>query len=123
MTDVLVWLGVAAFGALGALQRFRVASAVTARHSSDFPYGTFAVNISGGLALGVMTGLSLSGDSLLLLGTGFMGSYTTFSTWMVEAQRLGEKREWALMWLYLVGSTFAGLAATGLGWLLGSLVG
>ncbi len=123
MTGVLVWIGVAALGALGALMRFRVANAVTARRPSDFPYGTFAVNLSGGFVLGVLTGLSLTGDTLLLLGTGFLGAYTTFSTWMVEAQRLGENGDWAFMWLYLFGSMLAGLAATGSGWLLASTVG
>jgi fluoride ion exporter CrcB/FEX len=45
----------------------------------------------------------VTGDALLLLGTRFLGGYTTFSTWTVEAQRLGENGEWALLWLYLSG--------------------
>ena len=61
----------------------------------------------------------MTGDALLALGTGLLGGYTTFSTWMFEAQRLGEDGEWSAMWLYLLGSMVAGLAATGLGWLLG----
>jgi CrcB protein len=60
---------------------------------------------------------------LLLFGTGLLGAYTTFSTWMVEAQRLGEDGALRLMWLYLLGSTVAGLAATGAGWLLGGTLG
>ena len=70
-------------------------------------------------ALGLLVGLAVSGDALLVLGTGFLGGYTTFSTWMVEAQRLGEDSEWRLMWLYLLVSMVAGLAATALGLLVG----
>jgi fluoride exporter len=122
VTGVLVWLGIGAFGALGALQRFNVSNALTARRPSDFPLGTFAVNLTGGFALGLLTGLSVSGDVLLVAGTGFLGGYTTFSTWMVEAQRLGENGEWWLLWLYLFGSMAAGLATSGLGWLVGGAI-
>jgi fluoride exporter len=123
MTGLMVWVGVGALGALGALWRFRVGAAVTARLPSDFPLGTFVVNLSGGFVLGLLTGLSPSDDALLLLGTGLLGGYTTFSTWMVEAQRLGENGEWRLVWSYLLGSMLAGLAATGLGWLAGGAIG
>jgi CrcB protein len=123
VTELLVWIGVAVFGALGALGRFRAGNAVTARVPSDFPLGTFVVNLTGGFVLGLLTGLSVSDDALLVLGTGFLGGYTTFSTWMVEAQRLGENGEWLFMWLYLFGSMLAGLVTTGLGWLAGGALG
>lgn len=119
MSTVLVWIGVGAFGAIGALARFRVAGAVTARRPSAFPYGTFVVNISGGFTLGLLTGLGVSADATLVFGTGLLGGYTTFSTWMVEAQRLGEDASWVAMSSYLLGSMLAGLAAGGAGWLLG----
>jgi CrcB protein len=122
VTDALVWAGVAVLGALGALGRFNVGNVVTARLPSDFPFGTFVVNLSGGFALGLLTGLSVTGDALVLVGTGLLGGYTTFSTWMVEAQRLGENGEWSLLWLYLFGSMLAGVAATGAGWLLGGAI-
>jgi CrcB protein len=116
---MLAWIGVGAFGALGAYARFLLGHAITTRRPSAFPYGTFVVNLTGGFALGLLTGLAVSGDALLVLGTGLLGAFTTFSTWMVEAQRLGENGNWATMWLYLLGSMLAGLAATGLGWLIG----
>lgn len=119
MITVLAWIGLGAFGAIGALARFRVAGAVTARRPSAFPYGTFVVNISGGFTLGLLTGLGVSGDAGFVFGTGLLGSYTTFSTWMVEAQRLGEDASWLAMSSYLFGSMLAGLAAAGAGWLLG----
>jgi CrcB protein len=119
MSAALAWVGVGAFGALGAWLRFAVGGAITARRPSDFPFGTFVVNLTGGFALGVLTGANVTGDALLVFGTGLLGGYTTFSTWMVETQRLGEDAEWVLMYADLLGSMAAGLAATGLGWLLG----
>ena len=89
---------------------------------SAFPLGTFVVNLTGGFLLGGLTGLSVTGEPLLALGTGLLGGYTTFSTWMVEAERLGEDGERALMWAYLLGSMLAGFAATGLGWLIGEAI-
>lgn len=121
MIGVLAWAGVGVFGALGALARFRMGAAVAARPGSDFPAGTFVVNMTGGFVLGLLTGLSLNSNLMLVLGTGFLGGYTTFSTWMVEAQRLGEDDERVLLYIYLFGSMLAGLAAAGAGWVLGAL--
>ena len=123
MSGIATWVGVGLVGAAGAYARFAVGGAITARRPSDFPAGTFVVNITGGLALGLLVGLAVEGDARLVAGTGFLGAYTTFSTWMVEAQRLGEDGEWATMWLYLLGSMVAGLAAAGAGWLLGEALG
>ena len=123
MNAALTWTGVALVGAAGAWARFYVGGLVTARWPSVFPFGTLTVNLTGGFLLGVLTGLSVSGDALLVLGTGLLGAYTTFSTWMVEAQRLGEEGAFSAMWLYLLGSMTAGLAATGAGWLLGGALG
>jgi CrcB protein len=116
MSALLPWLGVAAMGAAGALARFRVAAAITAARPSAFPWGTFAVNMSGGFILGALVGAGVSGDALFIVGTGFLGGYTTFSTWMVEAQRLGEDGDVARLLLYLLGSMIAGLLAARLGW-------
>ena len=122
MSGALAWIGVGVLGAVGSWARFGVGELVAARRPSAFPLGTFVVNLTGGFLLGLLTGLSVTGDPLLVFGTGLLGGYTTFSTWMVEAQRLGEDGEWRLMWLYLLGSMLAGLAATGLGWLIGGAI-
>ena len=122
MTGVLTWAGVGVLGALGAYARFYVGGAVTARRPSDFPFGTFVVNLTGSFALGVLVGISAEETVLLLLGTGLLGGYTTFSTWMVEAQRLGEDATWTPMWLYLLGSMLAGVATAGLGWIIGEAI-
>jgi CrcB protein len=123
MTDALTWIGIGAFGALGAYARFWVGGVVTARRPGPFPFGTFVVNLSGGFALGLLVGLSVTGPALLVLGTGLLGGYTTFSTWMVEAERLGEDGALGRMLLYLGGSMVAGLASTGAGWLAGGALG
>jgi fluoride exporter len=123
MSGTLAWIGVGVFGAIGSWARFRVGGLIAARRPSDFPLGTFVVNLTGGFVLGLLTGLSVTGDALLVFGTGLLGGYTTFSTWMVETQRLGEDGEWALLWTYLVGSMLAGLTTTGLGWLIGGAIG
>ena len=122
MTGVLSWIGLGALGAFGAFARFHVGAVVTARRPSDFPFGTLAVNLTGSFALGVLVGVSAGDAALFVLGTGLLGGYTTFSTWIVEAQRLGEDAAWTPMWLYLLGSMLAGLATTGLGWLLGEAI-
>jgi fluoride exporter len=121
MIGALAWVGIGVFGALGALARFHVGGTVNARLATDFPTGTFVVNMTGGFALGLLTGLALNNDLTVVLGTGFLGGYTTFSTWMVEAQRLGEDDERVVLYVYLFGSMLAGLAATGAGWLIGGL--
>lgn len=122
MTAALAWAGVAAVGALGALARFHVDTAVSTRRPSDFPLGTLVVNLTGGSLLGVLAGASVGGNALLVLGTGFLGAYTTFSTWMFESERLAEDGEWRLMWLNLIAPTLLGLAGAGLGWLLGGAI-
>ncbi|MEA2411182.1 MAG: fluoride exporter [Thermoleophilaceae bacterium] len=112
---MLVWLGVALLGGAGAVARFALDSAVSERTGDAFPWGTLAVNVSGSFLLGLLNGLGVAGDALLLAGTALLGSYTTFSTWMLESHRLGEDGEPARMWLNLAVSLVAGLAAAALG--------
>jgi CrcB protein len=111
----MVWVGVALLGGIGALARFFVDAAVSERTGGGFPYGTLAVNLSGALLLGLLAGLSLHGDGLLLAGTAMLGSYTTFSTWMLETHRLGEDARPAAAWLNVAVSLAAGIAAAAIG--------
>ena len=111
-----MWAGVALLGGLGALLRFAVDGLVAERAGgSEFPWGTFAVNISGAFVLGLVAGAALHGDALLLAGTAVLGSYTTFSTWMLEAHRLGEDGSLALGLLNILLSLVVGVAAAWLG--------
>ena len=80
-----------------------------------FPFGTLAVNLSGAVLLGFFAGLALSPHAALLAGTAFVGSYTTFSTWMLETQRLGEERQvWPAV-ANIAVSVVLGVAAAWLG--------
>lgn len=88
------FLVVAAGGFVGAPSRYLLDRAVTRRVESDLPWGTFLINVTGSLLLGLITGLSLSGTlpdvDKALLGTGFCGAYTTFSTFTFETLTLVE---------------------------------
>lgn len=91
-------IALALAGGAGAVARFLIASRL------PVPYGTLAVNVSGAFALGLI------GENLVL-GTGFVGAYTTFSTWMLETERLSKPAAA----LNIVGSLALGLAAAQLG--------
>ncbi|MEB4210030.1 fluoride efflux transporter CrcB [Mycobacterium sp. 94-17] len=92
-TTALVWLGVVLIGGIGSVLRFVIDRTVARRVSRPFPFGTLAVNTTGAALLGFLAGLALNKEAALLAGTAFVGAYTTFSTWMLETQRLGEERQ------------------------------
>jgi CrcB protein len=87
---------------------------VSARLGRSFPSGVLVVNLSGALLLGLLTGLALDGTVALLAGTALLGSYTTFSTWMVDSRRLAE-RDVRLAVANLLVSLVLGAAAAALG--------
>lgn len=113
--SVLTWLGVAVLGGLGALARFGLDAGVGSRVGGAFPMGTLTVNVSGALALGALSGAGLHGDALLLAGTATLGSYTTFSTWMLETHRQAEDGSSYAAVLNVVLSLALGLAAVAAG--------
>ncbi|OBI21382.1 camphor resistance protein CrcB [Mycobacterium sp. E2327] len=115
MTTVLVWSGVALVGGIGSVLRFVIDRAVARRVARSFPFGTLAVNVSGAFLLGFLGGLALSKDAALVVGTGFVGAYTTFSTWMLETHRLGEERQTWTALANVVVSIALGIAAVVLG--------
>jgi fluoride exporter len=114
------WVAVALVGGAAAIVRFLLDGVLSERLATRFPIGTFAVNISGSLGLGLLTGLVLTGDALVIVDTAMIGSYTTFSTWMLESQRLTEDAEVAAMALNVALSLAAGVAAVALGRLIGA---
>jgi len=118
--NVLIWTGVLLAGGIGAVLRFYVDAIVSSATGRDFPYGTLVVNISGAVILGLLTGLVLSSGAELVEGTGVIGSYTTFSTWMFETQRLAEERQHRKVLANLVVSLVLGVAAAALGRLIGA---
>jgi fluoride exporter len=108
-------LGIGVAGAVGAVARFLVDGAIATRAVSEFPLGTFVVNLTGAFALGLVAGASLDDDVYRLLATGLLGGYTTFSTWMFESQRLGEDGELGLGALNLVAPLVLGVIAVWVG--------
>ena len=110
-----VLVGIGLLGGVGAIGRFLLDGAVASRAGDRFPWGTLAVNLSGALALGALVGAEVGGDALRLAGTGLLGAYTTFSTWMFESQRLAEDGELRRGLANLVVSLALGLACAWLG--------
>jgi fluoride exporter len=116
----LAWLAVPVLGGIGALARFLLDGIVGARLGRELPLGTFVVNLSGAFALGLLAGLTLTGEALVLAGSATLGSYTTFSTWLLETQRLSEDGQLAAAFANAAVSLIAGVAAVALGRALGA---
>jgi CrcB protein len=114
-----LWLAAAGLGGLGASGRFLLDRVIGGRVPSDFPVGTLAINASGAFVLGLLTGLALEGNALVLAGTATLGSYTTFSTWMLETHRLAEDGELTLAAVNISMSLVIGVGAAALGRLIG----
>jgi CrcB protein len=115
-----VWAGVALLGGFSAIARFVLDAWVTARTERRFPYGTLVVNSSASFLLGLVVGLSLTGQALLLAGAATIGSYSTFSTWMLETRRLDEDRRRAAAIVNLLVSLVIGVGAAAVGRLIGA---
>ncbi|MGZ4203165.1 MAG: fluoride efflux transporter CrcB [Thermoleophilaceae bacterium] len=116
---MVIVLLVAVCGGLGAVARFGVDGLVQSRVLGEYPLGTLIVNLSGSALLGLLVGLHASRDVLLVAGTATLGSYTTFSTWMLEAHRAAEDGQPRLAWWSIGVAVAAGLAAAALGRAIG----
>lgn len=110
-------------GALGTIARYEVATRVQMRVPAGFPWGTFAVNVSGCLVMGIVT--TLLTERLVsnpqwryLVPIGFIGAYTTFSTFELELFRANTEGAWLIGGAYLLGSVLAGYIALWLGVIL-----
>lgn len=110
-----VVIAVGLLGGVGAAARFLLDGAVSRKLGRRFPFGILVVNVSGAFLLGLVVGVALDGDAYRLVGTGLLGAYTTFSTWVFDSHRLGEEGRSRLGLLNLVVSLALGLAAVWLG--------
>lgn len=122
MPLILIGLG----GFAGAIARYLVDGIVADRTGGSFPWGTLVINASGSFALGLL--FALTADRAILPAEirgpvliGFLGAYTTFSTYMLESWRLAESGAIALAFANLAGSTIVGLVAVVIGLTLGRL--
>ena len=121
----LVLVGVGGFA--GALARRLVDLWVSDRTGGSFPFGTLVINLSGSFLVGLLFAWAIDRDVLPReirgpLMIGFLGAYTTFSTWMLESWRLMEDGAWQLAMLNLGGSVILGMIAVVGGLAVGRLL-
>src|SRR3954451_22036880 len=118
-------IGIAAAGAVGAPARYLLDGFIASRSTPPFPRSTLVINVTGSLLLGVITGLVLyhgmSATPRLVLGTGFCGAYTTFSTFSFQTVRLREENERPDAAANVVLSVVLSALAAGLGLALAAL--
>jgi fluoride exporter len=120
----VTYLLVAVFGAAGAVSRYWLDGRVSELVHGQFPWGTFVVNVAGAFALGLL--IALTTERLLphphwrvALGIGYLGSFTTFSTYTYESVKLAEDGALGLALLDSVGMLAVGLLAAFTGLALG----
>lgn len=109
-------------GACGAAARYRLGAFLLKRERHTFPLGTFSINTAGTLLLGFVCGLGIDGNLYLLLGDGFCGAFTTFSTFAVENVQFIRDRAAKKAWLFLLASVAAGIGCFLAGYMLGTVV-
>ena len=115
----LLWAGLLLAGGVGSVLRVVIDRAVMSRAAGRVPSGTLAVNLTGAVVLGGLGGLAPDRNIAFLVGTGVIGAYTTFSTWMLETQRLTEEHQYRIAIVNVVASIVCGLAAAAGGQLIG----
>ena len=122
---VLVVLILGLAGATGAAARFALSEWATKRWPGTFPLATLLINVTGAFALGLLMTAGGAGSALaqtrLLLGTGFLGGYTTFSTLSYDTHSLYRSGQARAAWLNAFGSLAIGLTAAALGMAIGTL--
>ena len=118
--SALGWVAVGLLGGLAAAARFALDAEIAARAGSELPLGILVVNVAGSLALGLVAGAALNGEALAIVAGGGIGSFTTFSTWILDSHRLAAAGLARLAWLNIGGSLLAGFAAVALGHWLGA---
>ena len=131
LSPMPIWIGIALGGALGALARFALNALIQGRlaagHWATFPLGTLVINVLGSFVLGVVITLNLRGllsaPLRLALGTGFVGAFTTFSTFEWESDALLRGGEGVRASVYIFGNLLAGYAAVLLGRWVGQRLG
>lgn len=115
----LAWVAFVAAGAVGAPLRYLLDIAISRRARGAFPWATLAINVSGSFLLGLLTGLGLhhglSRTARTVLGVGFCGAYTTFSTFTFETVRLVEDGAPAVAFLNAAAMLLAGALAAAAG--------
>jgi fluoride exporter len=116
------WIAVGLLGGVAAGARFLLDAEVTLRRRGRFPTGILAVNLLGALALGIVAGAGVDGQAYTIVAGGAIGSFTTFSTWILDSHRLASTGAERLAALNVGLSLLAGFAAVACGHWLGSVL-
>jgi fluoride exporter len=119
---VPAWIAVGLLGGVAAAARFVIDAEIAARARSPFPLGILVVNLSGAFALGLVAAIALHGQALVIVAGGGIGSFTTFSTWILDSHRLREGGLARAAWLNIGLSLVVGFAAVSLGHWLGGVL-
>lgn len=114
MDYILVGIG----GVCGSIVRFQLGKVISEKSKARFPWGTFIINITGALLLGFISTIGVSANLIHLLADGFLGAYTTFSTFMYEGFNLFQEYEKLNAFIYILGSLILGV----IGYAIGSKV-
>lgn len=96
-------------GAFGSVARYTIGKAINKRNHSRFPSGTFSVNIIGAIILGLATGLNMHENLILLVSEGFLGAFTTFSTFMFQGFNLIKQKKLLNAIMYILISLILGI--------------
>ncbi|MFJ5715241.1 fluoride efflux transporter CrcB [Neobacillus sp. NPDC093127] len=112
---ILVSIG----GFFGAISRFVISKSIQRRNPKGFPLGTLAVNLTGAFLLGMLTGMQINRHVQALLGIGFMGAFTTFSTLKLESEQLRKDKKYKAFYRYLVLSYSIGILFAFCGLIIG----
>lgn len=111
MDYILVGIG----GACGSIARYQLGKVISEKSKARFPWGTFIINVTGALLLGFVSSIGVSTNILHLLADGFLGAYTTFSTFMYEGFNLFKDNEKLNAFMYILGSLILGITCYALG--------
>lgn len=118
MGYLLVGIG----GVFGSITRFALGKYISEHSKTAFPRGTFIINITGAFLLGIVASFHNYSNTYLLLGDGFLGAYTTFSTFMYEGFNLFQEEEKLDAFKYIIGSLLIGIIGFVLGAKIGNLI-
>ncbi|MDR4948023.1 fluoride efflux transporter CrcB [Neobacillus cucumis] len=116
----IAWVAIGGF--FGAMSRFGLSNLIKGKYPTTFPFATLLINLLGSFLLGIIVGANLGNSLRLLLGTGFMGAFTTFSTFKLETIQLHEKGKWNVLILYLITSYLFGILLAFIGIRFGILL-
>ncbi|UKS31118.1 fluoride efflux transporter CrcB [Paenibacillus sp. HWE-109] len=103
-------------GFFGAICRFQLGSYLSRRFPSSIPYGTLTINLLGSFLIGILMKYHAYDNWKLLIGTGFMGAFTTFSTMNLECMKLLLAGQWKVLMLYTLLSYTGGILLTFIGY-------